>query len=175
MKSCGTSWVALAVPAFLLLSACKPPGTPAGQTTGPAPQASSKEKSSKEKRMNAAIYFEIPASDLNRAVRFYEAVFEVALERRIIDGYEMALFPWQEQAPGITGALVKGDVYVPAKAGPILYFASENIDGTLQRAVAAGGKVLYPKKAVDAGIEVAEFEDSEGNRIALQTRRGPAG
>lgn len=121
--------------------------------------------------MNPAVYFEIPVNDLNRAILFYEAVFELTLERRSIDGYEMALFPWREESAGITGALVKGDVYVPAKTGPILYFASQNIDRTLQRAVAAGGKVLYPKKAVDAAMEVAEFEDSEGNRIALQSRR----
>lgn len=159
MTSSGASCAALALTAFLVLSACRSPGAPAAPAPG------------KERRMNPAIYFEIPASDLNRAVRFYEAVFEVALERRTMDGYEMAFFPWNEHAPGITGALVKGDVYVPAKAGPILYFASEDIDRTLARAVAAGGKVLYPKKAVDAAITVAEFEDSEGNRIALQSRR----
>lgn len=149
----------LGLGACLLIGGCARPGGPAAPAPG------------KDKRMNPAIYFEIPASDLNRAVRFYEAVFEVTLERRTLDGYEMAFFPWNEQAPGITGALVKGDVYVPAKAGPILYFASEDIDRTLARAVAAGAKVLYPKKAVDVGITVAEFEDSEGNRIALQSRR----
>ena len=121
--------------------------------------------------MSPAVYFEIPVQDLDRATRFYENVFGVTLERSTLDGYEMAFFPPVEGARGISGALVKGDVYVPAKTGPILYFGSESIERTLERAVAQGGKVLYPKKAVSAEMFVAEFEDSEGNRIALQAAR----
>jgi len=43
--------------------------------------------------MNIAIHFEIPVQDLERAIRFYEGVFETVLERVQIDGNEMALFP----------------------------------------------------------------------------------
>lgn len=45
--------------------------------------------------MNIAIHFEIPVQDLERAIRFYEGVFETVLERVQIDGNEMALFPWK--------------------------------------------------------------------------------
>ena len=31
--------------------------------------------------MNIAIHFEIPVQDLERAIRFYEGVFETVLER----------------------------------------------------------------------------------------------
>ena len=65
--------------------------------------------------------------------------------------------------------MAKGDVYVPAKTGPILYFGVADIDAVLARAPANGGKILYPKKDVGAFGTVAEFEDSEGNRIALHT------
>ncbi len=117
------------------------------------------------------VYFEIAVHDLQRATCFSEAVFEVKLERQVLDGYPMAFFPTATAGVGLSGAVVLGDVYIPAKAGPILYFASADIDRTLRRAVEAGGKILYPKKAVDSGLEVAEFEDSEGNRIGLQSRR----
>jgi len=62
-------------------------------------------------------WFEIPVSNLDRAMRFYEAVFGKPLIRDRVDGYDMAMFSGTD---GLEGALVKGDVYVPGKAGPIL-------------------------------------------------------
>ncbi|WP_284461233.1 VOC family protein [Chryseobacterium sp.] len=117
---------------------------------------------------NPVIYFEIPVTNLDRAEKFYTAVFNFSFEKEVIDHYEMALFPFEEKNSGITGALAKGDVYKPSKDGVIIYFKTENIDETLQKAIQNGGKILYSKK-IDPkhGFAVAEFEDSEGNRIAL--------
>ncbi len=120
------------------------------------------------KSTNPVVYFEIPVHDLERAEKFYSAVFNFSFEKEIIDRYEMALFPFEEKNSGITGALAKGDVYKPSKNGVIIYFKTENIDHTLEKAVEHGGTVLYPKKTDEKyGFAVAEFEDSEGNRIAL--------
>lgn len=116
---------------------------------------------------NLVHYFEIPVSDLDRATIYYERVLGIKMERATIDGYEMALFPYVEGQPGSSGALAKGDVYVPSRNGPILYFTVADIDAALARAQAAGSKILFPKKDIgDAGY-VAEVEDSEGNRLAL--------
>jgi predicted enzyme related to lactoylglutathione lyase len=117
--------------------------------------------------VNPVPYFEVPVADMDRAVRFYEAVFGWTLERQIVDGYEMALLPFDPDAPGATGALAKGDVYVPSITGPILYFRVDDIDAVMDRALAAGGRTLYAKKDVGAFGLVAEFQDTEGNRIAL--------
>ena len=113
-------------------------------------------------------WFEIPVSDLTRATRFYETVFGHPLTRQRVDGYDMAVFAG---ADGPEGALVKGDVYVPGKAGPILYFQVDDIDGVMARAIKAGGRQLYPRKDIGANGWVAEFEDSEGNRVALSQPR----
>ena len=118
---------------------------------------------------NPVGYFEIPVNDLDRAVAFYEIVFGYQLERTLIDGHEMALFPSSDQAVGITGALVKGDSYIPGKAGSRLYFITENIDETLNMVLSQGGKVLYPKTSIGDLGWVAEFEDVEGNCIALHS------
>lgn len=56
---------------------------------------------------------------------------------------------------------------MPGKTGPIRYFRVADVDAVLARAVTAGGRVLYPKKDIGPTGWVAEFEDSEGNRIAL--------
>ena len=120
-----------------------------------------------EVMMNAVFYFEIPVADMDRAVLFYSTVFGFELTRQTIDGYEMALFPRVEDAPGASGALATGDVYVPSKSGVVLYIDVPDIDAVVTLACANGGGVLFAKKHVgDAGF-VAEIEDSEGNRIGL--------
>lgn len=123
----------------------------------------------------AVTYFEIPVTDLERAQAFYEHVFGVELERGEVDGYPMAFFPEVATGAGISGALAKGDVYKPAKRGPVLYFATHNIDEILERVLALQGKVLYAKKQIGEAEFVAEFEDSEGNRIALHQNADSAG
>lgn len=121
--------------------------------------------------MNIAIHFEIPVRDLGRTIRFYEQVFELTLERVVIDGNEMALFPLDEQAPGCSGALAMGESYVPSLDGTRVYLAVADIELVMGRALAAGAETLYPVTRVSEQIRVAEFQDPEGNRIALQEQR----
>jgi len=118
--------------------------------------------------LNPVSYFEIPVTDMDRAIDFYEAVFSVTLERTVIDGHDMALFPFDKNGKGVSGALAKGDSYVPARSGPRIYFSVESIDQTLAHAISMGGRIAYPKTSV-GNLWVAEFEDSEGNQIALSS------
>jgi len=115
---------------------------------------------------NPVRYFEVPVLDLDRAQAFYERVLGVVLERDVVDGYEMALFPWVEDGTGATGALAKGDVYVPTKAGALVYFTVTDIEQAVHRVQAEGARLLYAIKAVPGG-KVAEVEDPEGNRMAM--------
>ncbi|MGQ8870008.1 VOC family protein [Myroides sp. TSA_177.3] len=118
--------------------------------------------------MNVASYFEIPVTDMPRAIEFYSAVFEVTLEEDFFDNLEMAYFPLDTQAKGISGALVKGEIYKPTTKGVLLYFNTFDIEQTIQRVVHQGAKILFPiHRHENAGFAVAEFEDSEGNRIGL--------
>lgn len=59
-------------------------------------------------------YFEIPVLDLDRAIAFYSRLFGITLERAVIDGNAMALFPDAGDGRGITGALARGESYVPS-------------------------------------------------------------
>jgi uncharacterized protein len=123
-----------------------------------------------EKSLNPVVYFEIPVTDIDRAVKFYKAVFKFNFEKDIIDKNEMALFPFTDNGSGITGALAKGDIYKPTKNGVVIYFKTENIDESLKLVEQNGGQILYPKTSNgDVGF-VAEFEDCEGNRIALHMK-----
>jgi predicted enzyme related to lactoylglutathione lyase len=116
---------------------------------------------------NPVFHFEIPVTDLDRAIAFYEDVFGYPLTREDVDGYDMAFFPRAADRPGASGALAKGDVYRPSHDGPVIYFDVPDIDAVIARATARGARVLYPKKDIGAAGFVAEIEDSEGNRIAL--------
>lgn len=116
---------------------------------------------------NPVFFFEIPVTNMERAIAFYAGVFGFEFERKTIDGNEMAFFPRAEDRPGASGALAKGDTYTPSHSGSVIYFDVENIDAVLERSKAAGAKLLYPKTHIGAGGCVAEIEDSEGNRIAL--------
>ena len=120
-----------------------------------------------EKLYNPVVYFEIPATDIDRAIKFYHDVFGFQFDKEIIDRNEMALFPFRDESSGISGALAKGEIYKPTQDGVLIYFNTNSIDETLKRARENGAEILYPKTSNgDLGF-VAEFEDSEGNRIAL--------
>lgn len=151
----------LAAALTMALAACAP-----GQA-GEAP-TSPKEQNSVT---NPVVHFEIPVTDMDRAVAFYEAVFGYRLTREEVDGYEMAFFPRADGKAGASGALARGDVYRPSHDGPILYFDVPDIDAVIARAGARGSRVLYPKKDIGAAGFVAEIADSEGNRIALSEAR----
>ncbi|MEM7660766.1 MAG: VOC family protein [Pseudomonadota bacterium] len=120
---------------------------------------------------NPVLYFEIPVVDLDRAIAFYEDALALKLSRQTVDGYEMAFFPRDDGKPGASGALAKGDVYRPSRDGALIYFDVADIDAVLRRVIALGSDVLYEKKDIGEAGYVAEFEDSEGNRIALTQAR----
>ena len=83
----------------------------------------------------------------------------------------MAWFPMKESATGSTGTLVKAESYNPSYAGTLVYFSVEDIDGTLKKVSENGGKILNPKMSIGEYGFVAHFEDSEGNRVALHSKK----
>jgi predicted enzyme related to lactoylglutathione lyase len=119
---------------------------------------------------NPVIYFEIPVNDMDRAIEFYSAVFDFTFEKNIIDHNEMAFFPFEDGARGITGALAKGEIYIPTLQGILIYFSTNDIDLMLEKVITYGGEILYPKTSNGELGYVAEFKDCEGNRIALHQK-----
>jgi predicted enzyme related to lactoylglutathione lyase len=118
-----------------------------------------------------ANWFEIPVKDLDRAAKFYEKVFDVKLSREDMAGLKMAMFPFTQGAPGAAGSLVQAESYVPSHAGSIVYFSVEDIPETLRRINANGGKTLMPKTGIGEYGFIAQYEDTEGNRLALHSMK----
>ena len=116
-------------------------------------------------------WFEIPVKDLDRAVRFYEKAFDVKLSTEEMAGLKMAMFPFKQGAPGAAGSLVQGASYEPSHAGSVVYFTVEDIPEALRRITANGGKTLMPKTGIGEYGSIAQFEDTEGNRLALHSMK----
>jgi predicted enzyme related to lactoylglutathione lyase len=117
---------------------------------------------------NAINWFEIPASNFERAVRFYSDILTIDLHRETMMGTEMAFFPSDN---GVGGAVVRGDGYVPSDKGSLVYLnGGEDLSAALARVDKAGGKVIVPKTQISPEIGYfALFIDTEGNKVALHS------
>ncbi len=126
-----------------------------------------------KEQKHAINWFEIPATDINRAKVFYESIFNVELAFMDLgDDFKMAVFPGDMES--VSGALIYNpNFYHPSESqGPLLYLnANPNLQDVQDRIELAGGRVTIPKRQIspDHGY-MAVFLDSEGNRIALHSQ-----
>jgi hypothetical protein len=115
---------------------------------------------------NFNVWMEIPVSDLDRAVGFYNDVFKTEL-RRVTDmgPNEFAIFPAKEQG-GVSGHLYPGK---PAQkgTGPTIHLACpDSLEETMERFANAGGEVISDPVAIPAG-RFAYGLDPDGNSIGM--------
>src|SRR4051794_38049348 len=119
---------------------------------------------------NAINWFDLPATDIERAVTFYNAILQVNMVPQDGMGGKTAFFPYD--APlAVGGAICTGDWYKPSEAaGPLVYLnAGDDLSPVLGRVEAAGGKVIVPKTSIGEFGAIAVFIDSEGNRVGLHS------
>jgi len=116
-------------------------------------------------------WFEIPATDISRATKFYETIFGIQMERMNMMGMEMAFFPAEMGNGKATGGLAQSDMHKPSLDGAKIYLnGNPNLDNALSKVEMAGGKVTMPKtKISDEICFMAFFVDSEGNGMALHS------
>tara|TARA_R110002050_G_scaffold3935_3_gene20134 strand:- start:1253 stop:1630 length:378 start_codon:yes stop_codon:yes gene_type:complete len=121
---------------------------------------------------NMVGWFEVPVIDLERAKKFYEAVFDIAISVHDLDGLRMGWFPSAPGKSGAMGSLVQHGSYIPSDSkGPVLYFSCKDLSLELGRVEGAGGTVLQAKKEIGEGHGfMALLKDTEGNRIALHSQ-----
>jgi hypothetical protein len=122
---------------------------------------------------HAITWFQIPASDFERAKKFYETICGVSLEHLISQpSMEMWGFPADAGKGEIGGALVCGEGAVPSASGTAVFLnANPDLQAVLDRVEGAGGTILMPKTAIDmndAGY-FAMIADTEGNTVGLHS------
>jgi uncharacterized protein len=125
---------------------------------------------------NAISWFEIPSLNLEKAKKFYEFMLEVTLQPMTMGPSECAVFPYDEAADGVGGAIICGPTAPVTATGAgsgvliYLYSSKHSIDFLLQRAVKAGGSVALPRTALPPGMGfMASIFDLDGNKVGLHS------
>ncbi len=122
---------------------------------------------------NAISWFEIPASDLERASKFYETIFGVSLAVMDMPNIKMRMFPLDDMMTQVGGAVVdSGGFHKPsATDGPLIYLnANPDLQNILDKVEAAGGKIMLGKTEISPEYgNMAVIIDTEGNRIGLHS------
>ncbi len=115
-------------------------------------------------------WFEIPATDFDRAVNFYSAIYAFDMPIRDMGHIRMGFFQ-HEPGSGVGGSIVHGDGYIPARDGPKLYLnGGLDLRAMLDWVESAGGKVVLGKTQIPAEIGYfAIIDDTEGNWIHLHS------
>lgn len=117
---------------------------------------------------NVVGWFEIPVTDMERAKKFYSQVFGFEMAPAQMPDVEMSFFPWVDQAPHASGALVRIDDRQPSAHGALVYFnysAWDEIDKVEQ----AGGEVLQRRTSIGEHGFYGLIKDTEGNVVGLHS------
>ena len=122
---------------------------------------------------NAISWFEIPSSNLERAQKFYEAIFSITMVPMDLPNIKMRMFPLDDMMTQVGGALVDSGGFHKASAtdGPLVYLnGNPDVQIILDRVEAAGGKIMLPKTEISPEYGfMAVIYDTEGNRIGLHS------
>jgi uncharacterized protein len=114
------------------------------------------------------IWFDIPALDIDRAIRFYSAVLAKRIKKEELGGVPTGILPTSDG--GQQGCVVVVKDFKPSADGIMIYF---DVNGRLKDAVAAvrasGGAVQQDIHSIGQYGFRAEVLDSEGNCIALHS------
>ncbi|MEO5682605.1 MAG: VOC family protein [Chitinophagaceae bacterium] len=121
---------------------------------------------------NAISWFEIAATDLNRAQKFYETIFDISMIPMDMQDMKMRMFPLEDMM-GVGGALVDSGGFHKASAteGPLIYLnANPDLQNVLNKVEEAGGSIALPKTEISPEYGyMGIFIDTEGNRIGLHS------
>lgn len=111
------------------------------------------------------VWSEIPVTDLEKAMAFYSAVFQINLEVTEQEPNPTVMLPTKE-GMGVAGHLYPGKPATDG-TGPTVHFACpDTVEKTLERVEAAGGKVLSPAIPIPVG-RFAYFNDPDGNSLGV--------
>lgn len=113
--------------------------------------------------MAKVVHFEIPADDPQRAAAFYLDVLGWE-SMRFGDQEYWRVRAGEEAEPGADGALLPRD---DVHRAPVVIASVLDIEDTLAKVVAGGGRVVQPRLPIPGMGWSAYFIDPEGNTLGL--------
>jgi predicted enzyme related to lactoylglutathione lyase len=121
---------------------------------------------------NAVNWFEIPVRNYERAKKFYSTIIGAEIIDHHMDEKEMkyGIFPYDMENNKVGGAILQMEGMNPSTDGSTIYLnGGEDLNVPLGRVEAAGGKILVPKTDIQENGFIAQFTDTEGNRVAFHS------
>jgi predicted enzyme related to lactoylglutathione lyase len=114
--------------------------------------------------MPAIVHFDVPTEDVERAKKFYSALFGWKFET--VPGMEYNLFTTTnlDGTPGVRGGLGKR---MDPSQRMLNYFGVPSLDTAMKEVKILGGKVITEKMAVPGMGFLASCTDTEGNTFGL--------
>lgn len=118
-------------------------------------------------------WVEIPVKDIDRALAFYKAVFDLEPLISIADEVRRVAVLISDDQTGLS--LNQTLNFEPNHDGPLAYIDMEqDFAAHLALVESAGGKILCPTTPMDKTTVYAIIEDTEGNAVAMHYWRKPA-
>ena len=116
---------------------------------------------------HAAVWFEVPVTDLRASAAFYGKVLETELKMDASMGPEMAIFPTRNG--GVGGSLYTDAGAVGSTAVVVHLSSPTPLEGALDRVAGTGGQVVSDIITLPSGGRFAYCLDIDGNRFGLFT------
>jgi len=109
-------------------------------------------------------YIQIPATDIERSVAFYRAVFGWNVRKR--DDGSMA---FDDGVGQVSGTWVTGRK-ASTEPGLLIYIMMDSVAATMDKVIANGGRIVQPI-GMDAPEITARVSDPAGNVLGLYQNR----
>jgi Predicted enzyme related to lactoylglutathione lyase len=114
--------------------------------------------------MSTIVHFDVPAEDVERAKKFYSAMFDWKFEAYPEMQYNLITTQNLDGTPGVGGGLGKR---MDPSQRMMNYFGVKNIDASMQQVKRLGGKLITEKMAVPGMGYLVNCIDTEGNVFGL--------
>lgn len=124
------------------------------------------------------MFTKLIVADIDAVSAFYASVVGLVEMQRVeavIDGRAVTEVVYMPTSPGGAMFILARfhDAATPATSELIMGFASQDLDGFVARATAAGGKVIeVPREILGAGMRVAFVADPEGHVLQVTQMLG---
>lgn len=109
---------------------------------------------------NPVVHFEIHGQDPAVLHNFYRKVFGWSIDANNPMAYGLVD---TQSDQGIRGGIATGG----GQRGVTVYIETDDVKGTLDRAVAAGAELVMEPSTIPGVVELATFRDPEGNLLGL--------
>ena len=115
--------------------------------------------------MNRVYYFEMPVEDFDRAIKFYESIFEWEVTKtERPSGPYYSVKTGDDSESGINGSFFKKEKGWTSISNVIQV---DDIDSIIARITELGGEIVLPKMVINGAGYLAYFKDPEGNVFGM--------